>query len=112
MIETISKVDKVVFAIADNPFAEEFSEFRTSSRNWLSIWLYVCESCDDLLTEDLHVSEKTSITLAKRLQTNLEDGSFEQWKQKWNSLSQKNECDESILTRFISFCGFSGGFQV
>ena len=112
MIGTLTKTGSRVFATANDPIDTEYSDFTCSSQDWLSVWLYVCESCEDLLNEDLHINETTAIKIARRLQESIDSGSFENWKNKWNNVSRENFLNEEIVKRFISFCGFSGGFQV
>jgi hypothetical protein len=112
MIGTITKTGSQVFATANDPIDVEYSEFICSSQDWLSVWLYVCESCEDILTEDLFINEVAAIKMARRLQESIDNGAFEIWKQKWNNVSRENHLNEEIMHRFTNFCGFSGGFQV
>jgi hypothetical protein len=112
MIETIQLHNHQVFASAQDPFIAEADIFAIPERSWLAIWLFVCESCDDLLTEDLSISQVNSIRMARRLQGFLEDGTFQKWQDKWKKTSQDESCSETFFKQFINFCGFSGGFQV
>lgn len=109
MVEVHEKIDDT-FAVALDPFTEEVKAFVTPRRSWLSIWLFVCEICEDLLTENLIVTQENSIQMARRLAIAMKDGSFEKWQKKWGKVSGTH-CPEEDMERFITFCGFSGGFQ-
>lgn len=109
MIEVHEKIDDT-FAVALDPFTDDVKTFVTPRRSWLAIWLFVCETCEDLLTEDLIVSQENSIKMARRLEDSMKDGSLEKWQEKWAKVSE-TKCSDEDIQNFITFCGFSGGFQ-
>ena len=112
MIATKTDISESVYAIANDPFIAENDTFNTTSRSWLAIWLFVCDTCEDLLHEDLVINEEQSVQIARRLEGFIEDGTFEKWQEKWTNVSQDESCTVEDLKEFINFCGFSGGFKV
>jgi len=112
MIATKTGISESVYAIANDPFIAEKETFNTSRRSWLAIWLFVCDTCEDLLHEDLVISEEQSVQMARRLEGFIIDGTFEKWQAKWSNASQDESCTVEDLKEFINFCGFSGGFTV
>ncbi len=73
--------------------------FRNNVWWWRPLWNYVCEACDDILTEkdmtkgsynDGHkISKAKALKIANRLQEQLDNGDVEAWDSKYQLMLQK-----------------------
>ncbi|MAH49909.1 hypothetical protein CMI37_29080, partial [Candidatus Pacearchaeota archaeon] len=80
--------------------------FRNNVWWWRPLWTYVCEVCDDILTEDemgsgsyndgTIIYKYKAIQIAKRLQTLIDDGKVKEYAEKYTNKLKAlplKECD-------------------
>ena len=108
--------------------------FRNNCWWWRSLWDYVCNECDDILSErdwesghynDGHViSEEKAVQIGKRLNELIESGKAQTYVEAEEANKGLKSSDEGYdwaesypldldnIQRFAVFCSESGGFQI
>lgn len=108
------------------PMNEKGEYFRNNVWYWRPLWIFVCETCQDILTIDQklggHTNNGVVVTqdqarrIAVRLSQFEERGKiaeFERmYKKEMVQSSEKYPFEEENLRRFIRFCLASGGFKI
>jgi hypothetical protein len=109
-----------LFARGLNPSCEIGEEYVLGIHDWFSVWLYVTDLAEDLLSkEETHVgffpkqlkqeiSESAAIEIAKRVLDSIEKGEAKDFGEKIHSPNFSVE----NLKNFALFAGFSGGFAL
>ncbi len=110
-----------VFARGLNPVTLNGEEYRATVTNWFPLWLYVAETCEDLLSKDesgsgfypkqlrLSLSEKSAIELAQRLHNKIRSGETQEYINKFFNTDPVFEMTIQDVKDFAVFCGTSGG---
>ena len=110
--------------------------FRNNVWWWRPLWQFVCEHCDDILTEKemtsgsyndgRKINEKKSIDISDRLMDLIEDGTVDKYSKEYEEQRKKMQNSEQKdvkfmasypfskdnVERFALFCKESGGFTI
>ena len=111
--------------------ADSGGYFRNNVWWWRPLWEFVCDQCDDILTEkDMarghsneghRISKKKAEVIAERLFSLLDNGQVDEFEKRYkehiNSLNDKDwdkhyPFHKDNVREFANFCAKSGGFEI
>jgi len=122
MIPTKVKNEISIFAKGLNPITDAGYEYEATTQNWFCLWLYVAETCEDLLTDNeagygfypkhlsFQLSQESAIKLAYRLLDNINSGKTQEYIEKTYKVDHYFSLTLEDVKDFAHFCGVSGGF--
>ena len=117
-----------------NPKSEKGEYFRNNCWWWRPLWRYVCENCEDILTEEdmeaghyndgKKIDDDKAKKIASKLESLIKDGSVDKYEkehtkdnERWKNNPQMKfrsnyPFERSNVERFKKFCEESGGFMI
>lgn len=122
MITEKTKKDIDIFAKGLNPVTSDGEEFVLSTVNWFPLWLYIADTCEDLLSEDefsvgfypkhlkTKLNQSSAIKLARRLHENINNGETQKHIEKNFTEDPVFKLSIKNVKDFALFAGTSGGF--
>ena len=131
--ESLSPEDKTIYWESLERYEEDNpgEYFRNNCWWWRPLWNYVCEECQDILTEEemiagcyndgKSISASKTKKMAKRLRTKINDGSVADYEKEYKEMAAKEDEDsfaknypfaEENVKRFAIFLEQSGGIDI